>query len=206
MGAHRLPGVAEGGGSGASWGALGATIMPLCAKAAAGSSLPTAACDVASWPGLPRCHFCNSNKNNLNNKEAAEREPRTGSWLHWEHSGWSPRGSLCVQGGGVAATLTAGICAPQAPWMGCDPRGMSAERGGQPGCILQPPCATSAKTCKVLLPTPQPTSVGSPKAVTPIPAPPQGGASACQSLPPPHRHPSPAPTWGNHQYTGGCRR
>lgn len=153
MGAHRLPGMAEGGGSGASWGALRATIMPLCPKAAAGPSLPTAACNVASWPGLPCCHFCNSNKKNLNRK-AAEREPHTGSWLQQEDSVWSPRGSLRVHGGGVAATLTAGICAPQVPWMGCNPRGMSAERGGQPGCILQPPCATSPKACKVLPPTP----------------------------------------------------
>ena len=35
MGAHLLPGVAEGGGSGAYWGALGATVTPLCSKAAA---------------------------------------------------------------------------------------------------------------------------------------------------------------------------
>lgn len=81
-------------------GALGATLVPQHLKAAAWviSFPPT--------PGmrphghskvLPRCHFCNSNKKNLNKQqEAAEREPHTVSWPQWGHSVWSPA-ALCLR-------------------------------------------------------------------------------------------------------------
>lgn len=129
-----------------------------------------------------------------------------------ENSVWSSCGSLFVQGGGVTATLTAGICAPQAPWMGCDPRGMSAERGEQPGCILQPPCATSSKACKVLLPTPKPTQCRKHRGGSPHPTP-SSRLDLCLPVTPHHHHrPSPSPhleqppQGPTPQHMGGWRR